>query len=214
MKNIIYFIFLFCFSLIGKAQLMDLHINNFIVSDINNLNNSINVNLKVDTTSGASYLSNSYTINGSVITLKVCYYVDASTVALTLNNNFILNNIPNLGNYTLNVIVYETYDPTTCDYTVFQDTATLNFTTNLTSNQLLAKDDLIVFPNPNNGMLFFNENLIDESIVVFDNSGRIVKEINSVSSNKLNISDLENGIYFVKVTHKDSFKINKIILEK
>ena len=220
MKKYILILLLFCFPFFSNAQLQDIHINNFTVSAINS--NDISVQLKVNTTTGASFLSSTYTINNNIITLKVCYIVDAATVALQLQNNFTINSIPNLSNYSLNVKVYETYDPASCDYSMLQDTATVIFSMPLTTpvsylfneEKYFDNNILLINSNPSNGLLIFNHNLEGKSISIYDNSGRIIKVIDSVNENNINISYLENGLYYLKISNEFESSVKKIILQK
>lgn len=72
-----------------------------------------------------------------------------------------------------------------------------------------------VYPNPTGGWVYFDFNkvtLIDPFVNVFDANGRLVlshdQVIDQVSQGRLNLSDLENGVYFVQI--KTANTLNRI----
>mgnify|MGYP000205127449 CR=1 FL=1 len=96
---------------------------------------------------------------------------------------------------------------------------------NVTSNcsgtvgieNILNNNQIRIYPNPTEGRLFIQNMTLTEtqSIIVRNILGTSVKNI---STNKnifnLNISDLENGIYFIEISTKLGKRIEKIILAK
>ena len=72
-----------------------------------------------------------------------------------------------------------------------------------------------VFPNPANYFINFNTSTENTEIQIFNNSGRLVKLVNSYKSNhEINISDLTNGVYFCKLSSKKSVKFVKFVVSK
>lgn len=73
---------------------------------------------------------------------------------------------------------------------------------------------LTVYPNPANDILNVSANEIPLSIEVFDMLG---KQINLLQSNQLqneiNLSDIETGIYLLRVTFEDGSATKKIVVE-
>jgi hypothetical protein len=66
--------------------------------------------------------------------------------------------------------------------------------------------EIQVFPNPANSNIRFNMNQ-DAQVCIFDMCGRMVREENLTSGdNGLNISTLENGVYFVSLKFADGHK--------
>jgi len=65
-------------------------------------------------------------------------------------------------------------------------------------------DDIIVFPNPVNGILSIVGIAIEEidDIIVFNAKGQIVVNFDSPASTKMNLSSLQSGIYFLKIRNK------------
>ncbi len=65
--------------------------------------------------------------------------------------------------------------------------------------------DLTVYPNPAGSYLNFRANLLPQNeyyITIRDISGRIVKRIPSVDNSRINVSDLENGLYFFSLSEE------------
>ncbi|WP_405207418.1 T9SS type A sorting domain-containing protein [Aquimarina sp. LLG6339-5] len=73
-----------------------------------------------------------------------------------------------------------------------------------------------VFPNPTKAVISFNffENTNDYTISVIGGSGKIVKKPQELkTTDQLDISDLSNGVYFIKIIDKqtNTFSIKKIV---
>ena len=73
------------------------------------------------------------------------------------------------------------------------------------STESFFKNNLSIYPNPTDGVLFINSNnnnIIINSASITDLNGRIIKEVNidGMNNPSINISDLNSGIYFLKVT--------------
>ena len=63
--------------------------------------------------------------------------------------------------------------------------------------------DFEIFPNPANDVLYLNfkmENYQNGNVSLFDLNGKLVQQsVLNYSNNKLNINDLQKGIYFIEV---------------
>lgn len=59
--------------------------------------------------------------------------------------------------------------------------------------------DLRLYPNPTYGLIHIESNSIIKTAVVYDLSGRIVKEINSNTIKEINISKFSNGVYVLQL---------------
>ena len=90
---------------------------------------------------------------------------------------------------------FETYNPTDleCDY--------------LTEISESSKSNIKIYPNPTNGELII-ENNEPVFIELYNIYGQIIKQFDlQLSENKINISDLNNGIYIVKIIDQKSIII-------
>ena len=86
-------------------------------------------------------------------------------------------------------------------------------TGNLSTNdpKLEVNNKMRIYPNPTSSILFFDIKDKIKSIIVFDISGRIFKNIENVKQSSIDISDLEKGNYFVKVITADKTYLEKVI---
>jgi hypothetical protein len=91
------------------------------------------------------------------------------------------------------------------------------FTTNtagIATNYAGAKD-LIIYPNPTKGLVTFNlGGSIGALFTITNNIGQLVKAGNFTKSTTLDVSDLDNGVYFVNITQNNQNVTTKIIVQK
>ncbi|MEI6594198.1 MAG: T9SS type A sorting domain-containing protein [Bacteroidota bacterium] len=76
-----------------------------------------------------------------------------------------------------------------------------------------SNSDYVMFPNPSNGELFINSKTTDtKHIVIMNITGQIVVEyFDNLKEIKMDISNLTQGIYFVRVTENSSVSTMKLI---
>lgn len=83
-------------------------------------------------------------------------------------------------------------------------------------NENDSRDNTYIQPNPSNGVftLLLNENReTPQSVTVLDYQGKVVKEFSTINRHELdvNITELNTGIYFVKITYPDAVLLKKIV---
>jgi hypothetical protein len=81
----------------------------------------------------------------------------------------------------------------------------------------LEKNSFNISPNPTNGMITLNiENIENSNINIVDCSGDVIHRINEIKSNSilLDLSFLQNGVYLVQLSNKESgyFETKKLII--
>jgi hypothetical protein len=98
------------------------------------------------------------------------------------------------------------------DVTLNRVTGAYNFTTALSLNQF-GIDAVSVYPNPTKGMFSINGDVA--KVQIFNLTGQLVKTFNNATANEsLTISELNQGIYFAKVTDSNlNEKTIKLIKE-
>ena len=176
----------------------------------------INVFVKAVSNCGV-YLSHETVLTGSNITLKVCYIFCGGGIILYPENNFQIN-LPIQGLYNLDIIAYESTNQNICDFNNIQDTANLSFTTplsgpvTLSTTAIIENNDNIIYPNPTSGSISLNNNI--DSILIYDNIGRKVKQYINFKNSMVDISEFENGVYFIETNESNKRNIQKIILKK
>ena len=69
-----------------------------------------------------------------------------------------------------------------------------------------AVSDFTVFPNPSNGYAKISIADVTEAttVEVIDNAGRVIKTIALKNSNTVEVNGLQNGIYLVRITNKNT----------
>ncbi|WP_026704567.1 DUF7619 domain-containing protein [Flavobacterium soli] len=108
--------------------------------------------------------------------------------------------------------IYFDYNPA-----IITNTFNTEFTETLETQQFNAAD-LLVYPNPSNGMVYINtqnttENL--KEINVHDVLGKIILSTKNLSSKQssLNVGSLAKGVYMVEITTENNFKqIKKLVV--
>lgn len=81
------------------------------------------------------------------------------------------------------------------------------------STKDFMKNTVSVYPNPASDVLHFdvkNESTIEKA-VLFDISGRTVREYNNITNNTLSVSDLQNGTYILKLVSNKGVFTQKVI---
>lgn len=85
----------------------------------------------------------------------------------------------------------------------------------LTIKEVIPSFSIPLYPNPTNGKLTFDESKshIINKIMFFKTDGKLVTTINDISSNQIDISNLESGIYICEVFTNNSKYTSKVILK-
>lgn len=86
--------------------------------------------------------------------------------------------------------------------------------TTLTSQEFSLNNTINVYPNPSKGLLNINS-IEDFKLNIYNNLGQFIKTISGKANtnNNYNVSDLPNGIYFLKVNIKNIDFTQKIIIQ-
>lgn len=73
--------------------------------------------------------------------------------------------------------------------------------------------DIVVYPNPTTAAIYFktSENISNELVSVYNNTGQLVLQSKVATDNSLNLNELSGGIYLIQFSNKkiNSFKIIK-----
>ena len=79
-----------------------------------------------------------------------------------------------------------------------------------------GQSPLSIYPNPTQGMLNLSADLQGRTEVkLFDMNGRIVKHFvtNGLNEMRINVSDLQSGVYFIRVCNETTTALSKFIVE-
>jgi hypothetical protein len=79
--------------------------------------------------------------------------------------------------------------------------------------QFELSKDIVVYPNPTVATIYFktSENISNELVSVYNNSGQLILQTKVATDNSLNLNELSTGIYLIQFSDKkfNSFKIIK-----
>ena len=207
MKNLLVLI-LFFLSLQAQSQFMAIS-----SAQATTVSGGINVNLQTATGHGAGFISHSYTVTGTIIELTVCYWFDNTLPILYFNHDFFIP-LSASTNYTVNVHIMMSQSMTVCDN--FANPANATIQGNYMSTDKNSWSNAVkIYPNPSTGIIYFEG--LDAKInrvEVFDVSGKSVLVHENFAGNKLELSELQNGIYFVKLETEKGFLNRKMVLKR
>ncbi|MCY0979029.1 T9SS type A sorting domain-containing protein [Chryseobacterium wangxinyae] len=71
-----------------------------------------------------------------------------------------------------------------------------------TAETSAVKKEVKVYPNPFKDVIYISETKDIKSVTVYDVAGRIVKQLNDASK-EINLSEVKEGLYMIKVSFKD-----------
>lgn len=80
------------------------------------------------------------------------------------------------------------------------------------SSETFTAEKLIIYPNPIKD-IFYSNFMENVQIEIYDLTARLVKKMEAVSSNGINVSDLPSGPYFVQFKYEESKIVKKIIIQ-
>lgn len=81
-------------------------------------------------------------------------------------------------------------------------------------NEITKTDsERLIYPNPSTGIIFLNK-ITPVQILVFDVFGKKVVELPKAVYNKIDLSHLSNGVYFLNISDNNTSQVEKIIISK
>lgn len=88
-------------------------------------------------------------------------------------------------------------------------------TFNSLNNTVVRFDEsILIYPNPTNGNININSKYNINTIELYDIQGRVLETtLESATTTTLDISNRENGIYFLKINTENGSKVEKIVKE-
>jgi len=220
MKSLI--TFLFFIGIIQNSHA--LLIQQITVSNTNSVD--IDIHTRVSDGYYFEYYNHNFSVVDNVITLNICYSPYLMQVGTIKENDFVLPNVNiDTQNFTLVVNVYKrryVNSVLVCDNPVGSDSETLQFSTPLnglialssTNFNTLDSKQVTFFPNPTYGLLTIASKDTITAIDVFDHLGRKVNQFSAIQNNQIDLSHLEDGIYFVEIENTTTKVVKKLILKK
>jgi hypothetical protein len=144
----------------------------------------------------------------------------SSLNAGTTSESIIYNTSTVAATYYVKVVGYSSaFNATSC-YTLKAATGSTNFVRQ--SGEIVdgMKEDMVVFPNPANGIATVRLNPADTEagmeIAIFDQMGRLVNAPVSTGAEKfemnVDFTNVTTGVYFVRVTNGDNISTKKLVV--
>jgi hypothetical protein len=103
------------------------------------------------------------------------------------------------------------------DFACYIDFSQMLYTTDdcgLAVDQEVLERNLVVYPNPANEEVYVQVNGVDiEKITITDMSGKTVKIIDDHGTGKINVSNINSGIYILSVETSHGFMQRKLVLK-
>jgi len=197
--------FLFLGTMISNGQ-------NLQITDLNvtTVEGGINVNVLTVSGNGAGYLSDSYEILGNTIIVKVCYWFNMTLPVLQFEDNIMIP-LDADGEYTVTVNAVNSSSQEVCDNFSTTDSESVVVTYLSTTDFGKAKETIKLFPNPTNGVIEFRNTTDVNAVTVYDSMGRLVKEFKHLTTNKINLEGLSNGIYVLRLEGEQGIHTQKIV---
>ncbi len=78
----------------------------------------------------------------------------------------------------------------------------------------LVTDDLLLFPNPTQDILYFDSDKLPDKIAIINQSGINEKIFNSVTNNFIYVDNLSNGVYYMLSYYTGGYSVNKFIISR
>ena len=159
-----------------------------------------------------------YIINGSFN----FYNGQSSNKIAKLNHNGTIDNTFNVGTGA-NDIIWETEIQADGKILIGGDFTTFNNinknriarlgNTILSISEIEKSLNFVVYPNPTSEFLNFGNDIKISNLQILNSLGQEIKKFNEIEllNNKINIQDLTNGIYFIKLNIEDIIISKKII---
>lgn len=99
-------------------------------------------------------------------------------------------------------------------YYYIDDVSITLYDSTIAVNELKAKNQIEIFPNPVASMLHFkNLDLIQSTILKIENMfGQMIIEA-ELKENEINVADLLPGLYFLKIKNEQGYKVAKFLKE-
>jgi len=80
------------------------------------------------------------------------------------------------------------------------------------SNHKKKLDELTIYPNPSNNLIYIDGDYSDLTARIFDLNGKILAQ--EIVKSEMNIFQLKNGVYFIELSNEINKKIHKLIIKK
>lgn len=151
---------------------------------------------------GGSFNVDILTPDGETLTMRIDGDVELSSMELPGTNLSIIG----IGGQ------FDNSSPFDEGYQIFPRYASDVMVVSNTKDLLLKNESVTLYPNPTKEVMFLNTNLNINKLIVFDAVGKLVLE-SSQKSSRLNVSQLNNGNYFLQIIAEEGVVVKQFIKE-
>ncbi len=91
-----------------------------------------------------------------------------------------------------------------------------DFLTNvgISEQNAIKTNQLYIFPNPTNGVVYWNSEIVITKVEILGVSGRLIAQYQNIAGNKVQLNSFPNGIYFIRFNTESGIFTNKLILKQ
>jgi hypothetical protein len=129
-----------------------------------------------------------------------------TVIRFPISSNIELFTIPNIG--TLSTTSTINLDPNNW---IINNTGSIIQDNSLSIHENSTSKDLLITPNPNNGIFAIDNLNLKAEIHVYDMYGKVVKTITFEPNTPINLTDLEKGSYLLEIILSGNHKRLKLV---
>jgi hypothetical protein len=174
-------------------------------------NDFIKIVTNITTPSQSFLVDVSFTVTGNQIRLKNCYCPGMLPATQNHIDTFMIGYLP-FGNYQ---IVHKAYMSSAGQWCNAVDSnsasAPLVVTGFVGINEHKGDQAFSVYPNPSNSTLSFSGPALSGEAFIFSANGALVKKVKLTPGTPVNISDLSEGLYFIRMQDQEKILSTKFV---
>jgi len=230
-KLVLFFLIAFSFSFANAQKVVGI----FFVNQQGQIANLDGLKLTVPANPPANvniptavFFQNTGDVLNTGDSLHMAFFVEGQNVLnfnITLNNALATDSVSYLDLQQLSVATSSLKDINTWCFgiteayrsgveTAYSDTLCATFATQSAGVNEITENETIIYPNPAKDILIV-DNVNNADIYIYNTLGQMVKKItNVVGSKEINVSDLNNGMYIVRIQKGESVQTKKIQIIK
>ncbi len=152
------------------------------------------------------------TVNGNTVQLTWTASPDATLYAIRRNGEPIANQSGT--SYTDNVEdgIY-TYSVVACNANNYSSAAYVTVSVGTVGIEDMDMNEFAIYPNPVNSTLNIEGGNAMYSYVMYNGMGQMVANGTAAGNTQINVSDMTNGVYFLRITTGTQVRVEKVVVK-
>ena len=106
-----------------------------------------------------------------------------------------------------------TYSIVACNANNYSSAAYVTVSVGTVGMEENTLDEVSIYPNPANGILNINGGNAEFDYAMFNGMGQMVAKGNANGNTQINVSDLNKGVYFLRLTNGTQVRVEKVVVE-